>query len=159
MTAFLECFGSPMMAPYTRAETCFSKTLQHKKSCCDCLLLSPHLQSVLFSQHSCNKLFSIKLCDTLHVINKNTGKFLCLLDLFLFSHILTCHFVYVVSVLFEVSCAMCIKIIVIQDVFQIFWSGILLKLFLCTKLYSVIYLRFINFEREDNAGSGDIIIF
>jgi hypothetical protein len=57
----------------------------------------------------------MKLCDTLHVISKITGKFLCLFDLFLFFHILTCHFVYVVSVLFEVSCAMCVKIIVIQD--------------------------------------------
>jgi len=39
-----------------------------------------------------------------------------MLDLFLFTHILARHFVYVVSVLFEVSSVMCIKITVIQDV-------------------------------------------
>lgn len=57
--------------------------------------------------------FGIKPCDILHIISKNTGKFLCMLDLFLFSHILTHHFVYIFSVLFEVSSALYIKIIVI----------------------------------------------
>jgi len=37
-----------------------------------------------------------------------------------------------------------------------FWSGVLLKLFMCTKLFSIIYLRSINFEREDSAHIWDI---
>jgi len=35
MIAFLEYLVSAMMAHYIWAETCCSKTLQHKKSCCD----------------------------------------------------------------------------------------------------------------------------
>lgn len=62
------------------------------------------------------KFFSIKQCDILHMISKNTGKFVCMLDLFFFfffSNILTQRVVYVVSVVFEFSNAMCIEIIVI----------------------------------------------
>jgi hypothetical protein len=40
MTRSIWCLVSLMMAPYTRAETCFIKTLQHKNSCYDCRLLS-----------------------------------------------------------------------------------------------------------------------
>jgi len=62
MIAFLEYLVIPMMASYPWAETCCSKALQHilppgdnpiavnkyiisyhKKSCCDCWLLAPHL--------------------------------------------------------------------------------------------------------------------
>lgn len=35
MITFLKCLVSLMMAPYTSAETCCSKTSEHKKYCYD----------------------------------------------------------------------------------------------------------------------------
>ena len=156
MIAFLGYVVSPMMDPYTRAETCRNETLQHKKSCFDSWLLSPHLYSVLCSQHSCNELFSMKLCDTLHIISKNTGKFLCMLDLFLFTHILALHFVCL--------CCFCViwgfKCNVYQDHN---YSGCGAKYFghvYCWNrscVPNILYLRSINFDREDNTYSWGII--
>lgn len=96
------------------------------------------------------KFFSIKQCDILHMISKNTGKFVCMLDLFFFfffQHINTASCVCCFCGIWVFKCN------VYRDHSHLGcdakkFGPVCCWNFLCTRLHSIIYQRSIIFERE-----------